>query len=138
VKFSYKKPAISDVKAPYLPLIISDPLERVKIESQGLVDTGYDGELIIPMNMYDELSLNAYEFNIDSISMVETASGERLELLSASGAVSIKGSEVQVIITIDSHEKCNEVIIGRKFIESYVTTLNGPAAEIIVEFTVEN
>jgi len=82
--------------------------------------------------------LNAYEFNIDSISMVETASGERLELLSASGAVSIKGSEVQVIITIDSHEKCNEVIIGRKFIESYVTTLNGPAAEIIVEFTVEN
>ena len=132
--FSYRKPMISDVRAPYLPLLVSDPLEQASIEVQGLVDTGYDGELLIPREMYDKLSLNAFEFSLDSISIAETASGEQLELLSASGAISIKGSDTHVIVTIDSHDKYKEVIIGRKFLESYIATLKGPAAKITVEF----
>ena len=132
--FAYKSPSNSDVPAPYLSLILSDPFEIKKVEITAIIDTGFDGEILIPKSIYDDLKLKSFEYSSDVISQAETASGEFLELISASGSVRIKGSNLLTIITIDSHEKCKEVLIGRKFLESYHTLLKGPERELEITF----
>ena len=101
--FEYRKPLISDVNAPYIPLTISDPLENVKIERFGLIDTGFDGEILIPLELYNKLNLQAFEYSIDVVSIAETTSGEQLRLMTANAAVKLKGDELTSIVTIDSH-----------------------------------
>ncbi|HUY00553.1 MAG TPA: hypothetical protein VMV49_13415 [Candidatus Deferrimicrobium sp.] len=131
--FEYKTPENSEIQAPYLAIILSDPLELNDIKLSALVDTGFDGEILIPKDIYNNLNLQAYEYGIDIVSHAETASGEHLELLSASGSIRLKGSDLTTIITIDSHEKCREVVIGRKFLELYYTLLKGPEKELEIE-----
>ncbi len=131
--FKYKKPPISDVLAPYLDISISDPFETSVIDASGLVDTGYDGELLIPSDLYETLKLEEFEFNQDSVVIAETASGEKLELLSASGAIKVKGLELAIIITIDTHDFCQEILIGRKFLESFNIILYGKKKNIDLE-----
>lgn len=134
LQYSYRKPLISEISAPYIPLIISDPLENTTIEEFGLIDTGFDGELLIPLEIYNKLNLKAFEYGIDVVSIAETASGEQLRLITASAAVKIKGDEITSIITIDSHLNCKEILIGRKFLQSYHLALNGPEEELQIEF----
>ena len=100
--FKYQEPLISNVAAPYIPLIISDPLERVILEQNGLIDTGFDGEILIPLELYDRLNLKAFEYSLDVVSLAETTSGEQLKLTTASAAVKLKGDETTSIVTIDS------------------------------------
>jgi len=128
--FKYRTPANSEVQAPYLRIALSDPLELNSIELAALVDTGFDGEVLIPKDIYDRLNLKAFEFSSGVVSIAETAAGEHLELLSASGSIKISGHDVISIITIDSHEKCKEVIVGRQFLESYHTLLKGPEKKL--------
>ncbi|MFX0063247.1 MAG: clan AA aspartic protease [Candidatus Hermodarchaeota archaeon] len=135
--FSYQKPIISDIEAPYIPIILSDPLEQTSVEIKALVDTGYDGEILIPQDMYETLNLKTFEYSLDVVSMAETASGEHIRLLSASGAAKIKGSDITIIITIDSHQNCKEVLIGRKYLESYDILLKGQEKELEIEFVAE-
>ncbi|MHA1652337.1 MAG: clan AA aspartic protease [Candidatus Helarchaeota archaeon] len=132
--FDYKIPVYSEIPAPYLIIILSDPLNIKEIELSALIDTGYDGELLIPPDIYDKLNLKAFEFSNDVVSIAETASGEHLELQSASGSIKIKGHDLITIITIDTHIRCKEVIIGRKFLESYNTLLKGPNKQVQLEF----
>ncbi|MHA1266111.1 MAG: clan AA aspartic protease [Candidatus Helarchaeota archaeon] len=133
LSFKYKTPVVSEIQAPYLPIILSDPLEIKSIEVTALIDTGFDGEILIPRDLYDDLNLKAYEYSMDVVSIAETATGEQLELISASGSVQIKGLDLISIITVDSHKKCREVIIGRQFLESYHTLLKGPEKELEIE-----
>ncbi len=132
--YKYRKQLISDLNAPYIPIIISDPLERNGIEQQALIDTGYDGEILIPKKIYEKLNLKAFEYSMDVISMAETTSGEQLRLLTASAAVKLKGDQLTSIVTIDCHEKCKEVLVGRKFLQSYYLTLKGPEETLTIEF----
>lgn len=133
LSFNYKTPIYSTIEAPYLAIILSDPIERNNIELTALVDTGFDGEVLIPKDIYDKLNLKAFEYSLDIVSVAETASGELLELKSASGSIKIKGDDLISVITVDSHIKCKEVIIGRKFLESYHTFLQGPEKKIEIE-----
>ncbi len=126
----YQIPVYSEIPAPYLTIILSDPLEANSIELTALIDTGFDGEILIPKDIYDKLKLKAFEFSIDVVSIAETAAGEHLELLSASGSIKIKGLDLISTITVDSHEKCKEILLGRKFLESYHTFLKGPEKEL--------
>jgi len=130
---NYKIPIYSAIEAPYLAIILSDPLERKNIELTALIDTGFDGEILIPKGIYDKLNLKAFEYSSDIISVAETASGEHLELKSASGSIQIMGDDLISVITVDSHIKCKEVIIGRKFLESYHTLLQGPEKKLEIE-----
>ncbi|MHA2244643.1 MAG: hypothetical protein ACXADY_06705 [Candidatus Hodarchaeales archaeon] len=54
--------------------------------------------------------------------------------MTANAAVKLKGYDLTSIVTIDSHERCKEVLIGRKFLDSYYLTLKGPDEELIIEF----
>lgn len=130
LSFEYQIPAYSEIQAPYLTIILSDPLETNSIELAALLDTGFDGEILIPKDIYDKLNLKAFEFSIDTVSIAETAAGEHLKLISASGSIKMKGLDLISTITVDSHEKCKEIIIGRKFLESYHTSLKGPEKEL--------
>lgn len=132
--FNYQKSIISDLSAPYIPLIISDPLEKQNIEEKALIDTGYDGEVLIPKTIYDKLNLRAFEYSMDVVSIAETASGEKLQLLSASAAITIKGDDLVSIVTIDCHENCKEILIGRKYLQSYHLTLKGPEEKLVIDF----
>jgi clan AA aspartic protease len=133
LKFGYNTPINSEILAPNIEVILSDPLEINTIELTALVDTGYDGEILIPKDIYYKLNLKAFEYSSDLLNFAETASGEHLELQSANGSIKIKGADLLTIVTVDSHEKCKEVIIGRKFLESYHTLLKGPEKELAIE-----
>ncbi len=131
--FRYNTPINSEILAPYLEIILSDPLETKAMELTALIDTGYDGEILIPKDVYNKLNLTAFEYSSDLLSIAETASGEHLELQSSNGIIKIKGTDLLTIITVDSHGKCKETIIGRKFLESYHTLLKGPEKELAIE-----
>lgn len=133
ISFAYRSSAISDIPAPYVKLVISDPFEERKSEAEALVDTGFDGEILIPFKIYEDLNLQAFEFGQDTLSIAETASGERLTLSSASGAAKILGANFSLIVTIDSHLRCQEVLIGRKFLEAFNTLMKGQEKQVELE-----
>ncbi|MHA1972470.1 MAG: hypothetical protein ACTSW1_05745 [Candidatus Hodarchaeales archaeon] len=132
--FQYKTPLVSDVEAPYLPLVLSDPLDMHSETVFGMIDTGYDGEILIPYQLFKELNLEAFEFSLDIVSYAETASGELLKLLSANASVMIEGIDISLLVIIDSHKECKEVLIGRRFLENYNLLLQGQLRKLEIEF----
>ncbi|UJG44587.1 MAG: hypothetical protein K9W46_05270 [Candidatus Heimdallarchaeum endolithica] len=131
--FKYQISSLTTMEGPYIPIKICDPLEKNSVQVLGLIDTGYEGDLIVPENIYEKLELKSYEFDEDSFCLGETISGDKITLKSASGSVYIKGFNISFIVTIDSHISCKEVLIGRKFLEPLYILLKGPEKEVEIE-----
>ena len=53
ISFDYESNKYSLTKAPYLKFTLTDPLGKINKHFKGLVDTGYDGELLLPYQGYD-------------------------------------------------------------------------------------
>lgn len=49
-----------------------------------------------------------------------------LEIRTASGEILIPDLDISIISDVDAIENAYEVLVGRKFLEFYLTTLNGP------------
>ena len=63
--FSYQYPAKSNCVAPYLKLLISPPLDDPDYEIAAMIDTGYDGNLVVPYDLFVALKLYDYQFPND-------------------------------------------------------------------------
>jgi clan AA aspartic protease len=64
----------------YLPIIralISDPLEERSVETDMVIDTGFQGGILIPLRTYLDLNLDLFE---EMKAMGETAIGGTVEL----------------------------------------------------------
>lgn len=64
----------------YLPIIralISDPLEERSVETDMVIDTGFQGGVLIPLRTYLDLNLDLFE---EMKAMGETAIGGTVEL----------------------------------------------------------
>ncbi len=123
----------SDVLAPVIELTLNDPTGKKEIKSNALIDTGYDGEVLIPIKLYNELNLSAFEFSENQFVNATSVTGEKCLLRSASGSTTIKGMDVLIDVIIDSNELISEVLIGRKFLEPFDLILKGKEKKAILE-----
>ncbi|MCY3412825.1 MAG: hypothetical protein INQ03_14405 [Candidatus Heimdallarchaeota archaeon] len=92
---------------------------------EAMIDTGYDGNILIPRYIYDKLGLFQFEFPEDQKALVETASGEIISLTMANAIIELPDIEFKLIVTVDTFDTAAEVLVGRQFLEVFIATLNG-------------
>nr|MDO8082677.1 hypothetical protein [Candidatus Freyarchaeota archaeon] len=96
-----------------------------------MIDTGFDGYLITPIDIFNELKLDDYEIPPELIETTETFTGERLKLRTSLAIAEIPGL-FQKQIEIDTHKNCQEPLLGRLFLKNLITTLDGPKRKTTV------
>ncbi|MFX1534343.1 MAG: hypothetical protein ACFFDI_08990 [Promethearchaeota archaeon] len=133
IEYLYKKPTLSDILGPYITnVIVKDLLGVNQKVIEVFIDTGYDGFLVLPINLYEELNMESFEVAEDEIPQVETFSGEKLTLRTANAVIEIPDLFEETIIEIDAHPHCKEPLIGRQLLEILVVTLNGIEKKLII------
>jgi len=131
----YQQLTYSDVEAPVLEIKLSDPLGINSTMANAIIDTGFDAELIIPIGIYQTLQLQQFELSKDQFSIAETASGEQLQLVSAYGIVEIPSIDLELDVLIDAHVKCQEILIGRKFLQEFNLSLFGKKSTFTINLS---
>ena len=135
MKSSYQPTSYFDLPAPFLELELATPLGDKSRRITGLIDTGYDGEIIVPISIFHELGLETFELSSDYFSVAETASGEQLRLISAYGTATMTELDLTIELVVDTHSKCQEPIIGRKFLENFDLCLLGNSQEFTLQIS---
>ncbi|MHA1210273.1 MAG: hypothetical protein ACTSRF_13775 [Candidatus Freyarchaeota archaeon] len=76
----YATPPVSEVPAPYIEITVYNLERSMRYPSKGtlnaMVDTGFDGYLIVPTNVFHELKLDSFEIPPDLIETTETDSSK--------------------------------------------------------------
>lgn len=124
---SYQQFGISEVPAPVVTIFVKDLMGNNPAKINALVDTGYDGYLMIPAAVYESVCLSKFELNLEMVPPLETFGGERIIIRSANGLVHIEGLTEEFLCEIDSHAICGEALIGRQLLALFRCTLDGPA-----------
>ena len=88
-----------------------------------LLDTGYDGDILIPMKDFEKhgflqvLSIESGQWDAESVS------GEELKLISSFSEVKIDGYQVEAMV--ESFNGNNSVLLGRGILIQLKTTIDG-------------
>ena len=117
----------SEQAAPLLQFTLADPFETTSYEIQALIDTGYDGNLLIPIEIFRFLKLERFEIRFDEQVYGETYLGEKIPLRSSQALIKIRMEKevLEMIIIIDVIEDKSECLIGRNFLEDFTLILQG-------------
>jgi predicted aspartyl protease len=94
-----------------------------KIEIVSLLDTGFDGEILVPWKTYKELNLENCQFPDAFSQRGVTVSGEKKKLLSSPAKVEL--GHLTLYPAVKTFEDNKVSAIGRGFIEDFTTILNG-------------
>lgn len=100
-----------------------------------LIDTAYDGEILLPRSIYHELRL----YNWEKPEPLEylLGDGSKMNLTSASGLVLIpKHSKSPIRVEIHTANEAGQdtdgILLGAKFIKRFKLLLNGPVSELTI------
>ena len=97
-----------------------------------IVDTGYDGYVLVPWNIYDmRLSLDLYQSPIAAI--IESPLGGTYKLHIARVYIKIQEINATILTYVESYEESTEFFAGRSFINRLKMYLNGPNKELCLE-----
>ena len=101
-------------------------------ENEELVqlDTGYDGELLLPYKLYQDLAFYRWEYPEEYWPVGKTVSGEIIELILAKGQVLIPKWNVALEVFIETFEGNGELLLGRSFIRKFKVLLDGPGNKV--------
>jgi len=91
---------------------------------ESLVDTGYDGLILLSWDTYLELGLRKCELPRKLWSTGVSVTGEEFPLRAAYAEVEFDG--VGRLVSVETYRDNHCRLIGRGFIEPHVTTLDGP------------
>ena len=97
-----------------------------------LLDTGYDGDILIPMKDFEKhgflqvLSIESGQWEAESVS------GEELKLISSFSEVKIDGYQVEAMV--ESFTGNNSVVLGRGILIQLKTTIDGKKEQTCLNF----
>lgn len=124
ISFKFMIPEYSTVPAGFVNITFGDPfLDKTK-NLAVMIDTGYDGYLVLPIKQFNELELFKYLMPNTTV-IGEIADGRILEFSVAKGRIQIPEIKFDMIIEIDTFEECTTPLIGREFINQLTTIFEG-------------
>lgn len=122
-KFNYFCPAVK--------LKISNWVSLEETEIIASLDTGFDGEILIPWKTYKKLNLKNSQLQEVFPKLRETISGEVKKMLSSPAKVEF--GHLTLYPTVETFEDNKKAVIGRGFIEEFTTILNGLEKILIIK-----
>ncbi|MHA1266862.1 MAG: hypothetical protein ACTSRS_16615 [Candidatus Helarchaeota archaeon] len=132
IAFEYINSADAREKIPVLQLQIKNPFIK-PVDNPWIdaaLDTGYDGGLLIPPKLYQELELHKIEFPIDQWDIGETISGEIMILQAALAQIKILGLNRLIELRIETFPGNQKKVLGLNGIKTLLLCLNGPKEKI--------
>jgi len=115
-------------KAPVMELRISNPLTKSQTTCEMLLDTGYDGIILLPWSTYLELGLRKCELPRRLWSTGVSVTGEEFPLRAAQALVAL--GERTMPVVAETYRDNSKRLVGRGFVDDYITTLDGPREEL--------
>lgn len=98
-------------------------------ELQVTIDTGYDGEILVPSDIYADLSLFKWEQPEEDWGIGQTISGQTLVLPAADAEILIPKLDTAVPVLAETFLDNEEFLIGMGFLQRYRWLLDGPARQ---------
>jgi len=123
----YKEIESIRTKIPIIGLKIITPYKTFPTGwLDALLDTGYDGGLLIPFEIYKKAELQKIELPVDHWDVGEAITGNIILLQTAIGKISIKGLKTLIELPIETFEGCQEILLGLEGIKNIMLYLDGP------------
>lgn len=114
--------------APTMKLKLKNLITGKEIIFNGIIDTGFDGELLLPWETYEKLELFKCEIPKKYWSIGVSVTGEEVSLRGSYVKVEINNGLTGIAIT-ETYIRNERSLIGRGLLEKYVSKLDGPNKE---------
>jgi len=118
-------------QAPRMKISVKNPITGTTLTHEGLLDTGYDGLILLHWNTYVELGLRKCELPRKLWPTGVSVTGEEFPLRTAYAEVEFDGA--RRLVPVETYRDNTRRLIGRGFIEPHVTILDGPKKLLRVE-----
>ena len=89
-----------------------------------IVDTGFEGHILIPTRLYKKLGFFKYEHSTSEFPILETLAGMVLKIRSAPAKLCIENLKID--IDVWTMPDCNEILLGLEVLDELLLKLNGP------------
>lgn len=99
--------------------------ERVEL----IVDTGFSGEVLIPFRLFEHIGLTSFLVPYEYSALMPDS--RRIKLYTASATLTL-GSK-RYAVKVHSSQHIDRRIVGRGFLNRFVSILNGPRKELAIE-----
>ena len=106
---------------PQIKLRITTPL-RKNVEINVLVDTGYDGSLLLPVNLFTSLNIPALPES--EFRALERPDGSLMFLPRGIAQVEITG-QIFPVVEVEAIDTLNEILVGRELLQELDMALLG-------------
>lgn len=111
---------------PLIPIKLTTPLKS-NVLMTVLLDTGYDGALLLPLDLF--LALNIPQFDEGEFRVYETPGGEIIHLPCGIARVEIYGI-IYPIVEVEATTHIQEALIGRELLNTVNLALLGKENKI--------
>ncbi len=111
--------------APMMKLKLTNLVTGKGMVFNGVVDTGFDGELLLPWKTYETLELFKCEIPRKYWSIGVSVTGEEVYLRGSYVNIEIN-SELTGIAVAETYIHNERFLVGRGLLEKYVSKLDGP------------
>lgn len=95
-----------------------------KEELTMIVDTGFDGYLLIPSRLYKKLGFQKYEHPVSEFPILETVAGMVMKIRSA--PANLYFGKLKIDIDVWTMPDCNEILLGIDVLDELLLKLDGP------------
>ena len=95
-----------------------------KEELTMIVDTGFDGHLLIPSRLYKKLGFQKYEHPVSEFPILETVAGMVMKIRSAPANIYI--GDLKIDIDVWTMPDCDEILLGNEALDELLLKLDGP------------
>ncbi len=89
-----------------------------------IVDTGFEGHVLIPSILYRKLGFQKYEHSPSEFPILETVAGMAIKIRSASAKLLIEN--IKIDIDVWTMPECNEILLGLEVLDQLLLKLNSP------------
>jgi len=119
MKYDYE--AVNDRLHPVIKGTLISPSKSKELTL--VVDTGFEGHLLIPTKLYRQLGFLKYEHPVSEFPILETAAGMVLKIRSAPARLSIENLKMD--IDVWTTPDCNEILLGLEVLNQLRLMLDG-------------